>query len=82
MVRRPETVEKVAAATFSKRLRPAARIICLPLADKFHTCRARSVFSHVHAAAENRFDIFRACGRDCAAVGSFTALQMQRTPCG
>ena len=48
-------VEKVAAATFSKRLHPAACIICLPLADKFHTCRARSIFCQVHAPAENDF---------------------------
>ena len=53
-----DTFEKVAVATFSRRLRPAARIIYLPVADKFHTCRARSVFSHVHAAAENKFKIY------------------------
>ena len=57
-----ETVEKVSKATFSTRIHPAARIISLPVADKFHTCRAKSVFSHVHAAAENRFYTFRAYG--------------------
>ncbi len=69
------TVEKVAAAAFSKRLHLATRRICLPQADKFCTCRARSVFSHLHAAAENRFRLFRTCGCEtlrgfCVSIGS------------
>ena len=31
----------------------------LPQADKFHTCRVRSVFVYVHAAAKNGFYPFR-----------------------
>jgi hypothetical protein len=67
---------------FFEKMHPAARRICLPQTDKFHTCRARGVFCHVHAAAENKFHPFRACGRSCAAVGSLAALRMRRTPCG
>ena len=37
-------------------LQSAARIICLPQADKFHTCSLRSIFRQVHAPAENDFD--------------------------
>ena len=31
----------------------AARIICPPSGDKFHTCSLRSVFCQVHALTEN-----------------------------
>ena len=34
-------------------LQSAARIICPPLEDKFHTCSLRSIFCQVHAPAEN-----------------------------
>ena len=34
-------------------LQSAARIICSLKANKFHTCRLRSVFFDVHAAAKN-----------------------------
>ena len=45
---------------FSDRiLQSAARIICLPVANKFHTCSLRSVFVHVHAAVKNDFDFIR-----------------------
>ena len=70
-------IKKVAAATFLKRMHPAARIIYLPVADKFHTCRARCVFSHVHAAAENIFHSFRACGRKTLR-GIFDTLKRKR----
>ena len=33
---------------------PAARIICPPLAAKFHTCSAICIFRFVHAGAKNR----------------------------
>ena len=36
-----------------KGLQSAARIICSLKANKFHTCRPRSVFCDVHAAAKN-----------------------------
>ena len=36
-----------------KGLQSAARIICSLKANKFHTCRLRSVFCDVHAAAKN-----------------------------
>ena len=110
------TVEKVASATFSKRLRPAALVttksaplrfrltakppsaplrlpsprrpfhlclrgdpgFCLPAAAKFHTCRVRSVFSHIHAAAENRFYAFRACGHETLG-GFFESIRAPRS---
>ena len=37
-------------------LQSAARIICPPMGDKFHTCSLRSVFCQVHAPAENKLD--------------------------
>ena len=43
-------------------MQSAARIICLPMADKFHTCILRSVFVHVHAAAENDLRFIRRFG--------------------
>ena len=42
----------------------AARIICPPMAGKFHTGSLRSIFSHAHVAAENRSSCFRVCGRE------------------
>ena len=36
-----------------KGLQSAARIICSLKADKFHTCRLRSIFAQVHAPGEN-----------------------------
>ena len=65
---------------FSARiLQSAARIICLPVANKFHTCSLRSVFVHVHAAAKNDFDFFRrTCGELCEAF--FDSLKGGRMP--
>jgi hypothetical protein len=34
-------------------LQSAARALCLPLADKEHTCSLKRIFRGVHAAAEN-----------------------------
>jgi len=34
-------------------LQSAARIICSPWANKFHTCRLRRIFAQVHAPGEN-----------------------------
>ena len=48
-------------------LRPAARIISAPAAQKFHTCRARRVFPDVHAAGKNRLDFI------CAVRGANSA---------
>ena len=36
-----------------KGLQSAARIICSPGANKFHTCRLRRIFAQVHAPGEN-----------------------------
>ena len=33
------------------------RIICSPVANKFHTCSLRSIFCQVHAPAENDLDL-------------------------
>ena len=42
---------------------------CPPKAAKTHTGRPGGVFGHVHAAAENKLDCLRACGRElCEAV--------------
>ena len=41
---------------FQQIFQAAARIICSPLANKFHTCRLRSFFRQVHAPAENEFE--------------------------
>ena len=38
-------------------LQSAARIICSPVANKFHTCSLRSIFCQVHAPAENVLDL-------------------------
>ena len=49
-------------------LQSAARTPCAPLAHNSHTCSLRSVFVHVHAAAENISDfIRRICGELCEA---------------
>ena len=50
----------------AKFLQSAARIICLPLANKFHTCSLRCVFVHVHAAAKNDFYGFAASAANSA----------------
>ena len=55
---------KSGKATFSSRMQSAARRICPLQADKSHTCGLRSVFSDAHVAGENRFQFFRACGRE------------------
>ena len=53
---------------FARSLQSAARIICLSLADKFHTCSLRCVFVHVHAVDENDFNFIRRfCGELCEA---------------
>jgi len=46
-----------------KGLQSAARIICAPMAHKFHTCSLKSIFSAVHAAGKNDCIFFAACGR-------------------
>ena len=53
-------IKKVADATFLKRMHPAARIIYLPVADKFHTCRVRSIFCHTAAFKKYACGIFLA----------------------
>ena len=47
---------KTPSGLSDKLLQSAARIICPPLGDKFHTCSLRSVFCQVHAPAENSFE--------------------------
>ena len=44
---------------FRQFLQSAARIICSPMANKFHTCSLSCVFVHVHAAAKNDLDFIR-----------------------
>ena len=46
-------LSKKALPFWTKGLQSAARIICSLKAKKFHTCRLRSVFCDVHAAAKN-----------------------------
>ena len=48
-----DTVLKGLCPFKTKDSQPAARIICSLKANKFHTCRLRSVFCDVHAAAKN-----------------------------
>ena len=43
------TVKKGQSPFLTKGLQSAARIICSLKANKFHTCRLRSVFCDVHA---------------------------------
>ena len=45
-----------------KGLQPAARIICPPMGDKFHTCSLRGIFRQVRAPAENSLTFFAAMG--------------------
>ena len=47
------TVKKGQSPFLTKGLQSAARIICSLKANKFHTCRLRSVFCDVHAAVKN-----------------------------
>ena len=47
---------KSPSAFSASSLQSAARIICLPKADKFHTCGLRSIFCQVHALTENVSD--------------------------
>ena len=47
-------------------LQSAARIICSPAVNKFHTCSLRSIFCQVHALAENVFTLFSACAENSA----------------
>ena len=54
-----ELVENPLSGLSASFLQSAARIICLLLAGKFHTCSLRSVFVHEHAAAKNDFDFIR-----------------------
>ena len=44
---------------FDRFLQSAARIICPPMANKFHTCSLISIFAQVHALVENGFDFIR-----------------------
>ena len=48
-----QLVKKGRGPFLTKGLQSAARIICSLKANKFHTCRPRSVFCDVHAAAKN-----------------------------
>ena len=48
-----EIVKKGQGPFLTKGLQSAARIICSPKANKFHTCRLRSIFAQVHAPGEN-----------------------------
>ena len=50
---------KKAFGLFRQFLQSAARIICSPMANEFHTCSLSGVFVHVHAAAENDSHFFR-----------------------
>ena len=47
------TVKKGQSPFLAKGLQSAARIICSLKANKFHTCRLRSVFAQVHALGKN-----------------------------
>ncbi len=49
-------------------MQPIARTPCPLSADNSHTNGLRSVFCHVHAAAENGLCPFRACGRETLRV--------------
>ena len=52
-------LSKKSFGLFRQFLQSAARIIGSPLTNQFHTCSLRSVFVHVHAAAEN--DLYFIC---------------------
>ena len=58
-----ETVQKGQRPFWTKGLQSAARIICSLKANKFHTCRLRSIFAQVHALGKNDCICFAACGR-------------------
>ena len=51
----PLSVSKKPYGLFRQFLQSAARIICLPAADKFHTCSLRSMFCQVHVPPEHDF---------------------------
>ena len=51
---------------FRQFLQSAACIICLPVADKFHTCSLIGIFVHVHAEAKNVFTLFSAYAENSA----------------
>ena len=51
-----ETVKNPLWGFLTGFLQSAARIICPPMGDKFHTCSLRSVFCQVQAPAENVLD--------------------------
>ena len=54
---------------FDRFLQSAARIICSPMANKFHTCSLISIFAQVHALVENGFDFIRRYGGElCEAL--------------
>ena len=55
--------QKSPAGLFDRVLQAAARIICSPQANKFHTCSLRGIFCQVHAPAENDPNFFADCGR-------------------
>jgi len=62
------SLSKIPFGAFRQFLQSAARIICTPLAYKFHTCSLRSVFVHVQAAAKNDLDtVLRIRGELCEA---------------
>ena len=50
---RCEPVGKTLRVFPTKGLQSAARIICVPVAHKFHTCSLRSIFSHAHVSRGN-----------------------------
>ena len=50
---RGQLVKKGRRPFLTKGLQSAARIICSLEANKFHTCRLRSIFCQVHAPAKN-----------------------------
>ena len=52
-----ETAQKGQGPFWAKGLQSAARIICPLMADKFHTCRPRSIFCQVHAPAKNGLNL-------------------------
>ncbi len=64
-----ETVENPLAGLFDKLWQSAARIICPPIGDKFHTCSLRRVFCQVHALAENGLDLI--CRRERQTLRGF-----------
>jgi len=52
----PLSVSKKPYGLFRQFLQSAARIICTPLAYKFHTCSLRSILHQVHALTQNVFN--------------------------